>query len=146
MPRRVATTQKHSVRINARLTAAEDAKLKELGAATGKDRSEIIRALIKGGAALRPAPPARPVWDQRALTALARISNNINQIARELHRRERQGVTPDEFGALDKALLQVVVITMAGPEAAREVMIEGLSAFMARTNVQRYRGPSAEPK
>jgi hypothetical protein len=128
--------------LSVRLGADEDARLAELEQASGKGASDIVRGLIRGAPNLKPLQPRRPLWDQKALTELARIGNNVNQIARELHRRDRQGVAAEEFAALDRALLQLVMVTMAGPEAAKQVMVEGLSAFMSRTSVQRMRGPS----
>lgn len=140
MPRRRADPLIH--RRTLRLTEAEEQRLNGLVEATGRSASDVIRSLIRGGPALRPASPRKSIWDQKALAELARIGNNINQIARELNRRERMGVDATELERLDKALLQVVMVTMAGPEAAKQVILDGLTRFMESAQVGRFRGPT----
>ena len=127
-------------------SAAQQLKLRSSASsrvrAAGRDRSSSA-SLIRGQGPLRVAPQPRPIWDDKALRALARIGNNLNQIARELHRRERQGVSPDEITALDRALLQVITLTLSGPEAARQLFALGLSRVMAQVPVPPQHGPSA---
>ncbi len=82
--------------------------------------SEVLRNHLTKQPPLTPAPAAQSVFDAQALKALAQIGNNINQIARELHGKQRLGVEAREFQQLDRALLAVVRMTLSGREKAQE--------------------------
>lgn len=148
MPRRPKPADSLSAGvIKFRASKKDRAKLDELCAATGRSASEVLRSLLHRGE-LRAVSPPRPIWDQKALVALGRIGTNINQIARELNTRDRQGVSKEEIAAIDRSLLQVVAVTLSGSDAARMLFSVRLTTFMAAMNVSRPKGPSepADPQ
>lgn len=113
------------------LNDQEKAKLDALCAATRKKQSDIFRHHLGKNPALKAVAPPPTTFDAQALKHLAQIGNNVNQIARELHRRVRQGVTPEEFETLDRALLAVIRLTMKGGDALADSIHIGLTQVLA---------------
>lgn len=124
-----------------RLTDGEYIKLDQLSQSTRLTRSEVLRHLLSEQPALKPAPPPRSLFDNKALAELAKIGSNINQIARELNRLDRQAVTAVEFQQLDRALMQVAGLVFIGAEKASQLAAEGLTDFMPYVRIPPAMGP-----
>ena len=119
-----------SIFLNIRITTSELAKIEDLAASARMTKSQIVRFLISEQAPLKPNPPARSIFDHKALVELSRIGNNINQIAKTLHSHDRPGVDPQEFKEVDRGLLQVCALVLMGPEKAAQLAEEGFKDFM----------------
>lgn len=130
------STSPREVFFNLRLTVSEMAKLEDLAAAARMTKSQVVRALIERQAPLKPNPPARSIFDHKALVELSRIGNNINQIAKTLNSHDRPGVDPQEFRNIDRALLQVCALVLLGPQKAAELAEEGFKEFMPYIRVK----------
>jgi len=130
------TTTPRAAYLNIRLTSAEMAKLADLAAAARMTKSQCVRALIERQAPLKPNPPARSIFDHKALVELSRIGNNINQIAKTLNSHDKPGMEALEFRNLDRGLLQVCALVLLGPERATELAEEGFREFMPYIRVK----------
>lgn len=91
------------------------------------NRSLLVRRAILGLPPPEPPRPAMTVWDERAVAALGRIGNNINQIARRMHQDPSAAITPAEFEIIDRALLQVVTFTLGLDPKDKTIERLGLS-------------------
>lgn len=125
------TVREHIVPV--RFNASELAHLDALVAGSGaSDRSDLIRSLVAKGRVPKPPPPKGPAAvDLHFVAQLRKIGTNLNQIARELNARVRQGVEPEEIQAIDRALARLAVAILKGPEATQAFVREGISALGA---------------
>jgi hypothetical protein len=135
MPRKKSATPRDGY-FHMRLTSGELAKLEDLAAAARATKSQVVRTLIAQQAPLKPNPPARSIFDHKALIELSKIGNNINQIAKALNAHDKPGVDPQEFRNIDRGLLQVCALVLLGPERAAELTEEGFKEFMPYIRVK----------
>lgn len=68
-----------------RFTPAEHAHLTQLAQESGLSRAEVLRSLVRGA----PLPTRLPAFDQAAVATLARLGNNLNQIAKAVNSGDR---------------------------------------------------------
>jgi hypothetical protein len=134
MPKRVDAPR--DIPFHFRLSGAENAKLGDLAASARMTKSEAMRYLLNNQAPLKPNPPARSIFDNKALVELSRIGNNINQIAKSLNAHDRPGVDPKDFREVDRALLQLCALVLMGPEKAKELADIGFKEFMPYIGVK----------
>jgi len=99
----------------------------------------VVRKLLQGIKVKEfPAPkPPLSYWNKEAIRALGKIGTNINQIARELNRHERQGVDPAEFQKIDLALMEIIAETFGSQEEAHFLSKTGLTDYINRDQLLR---------
>lgn len=75
----------HSKATAFRFTPEEHARLGQLAEQSGLSRAEVLRNLVRS----TPLPTRLSAFDQAALGLLARLGNNLNQIARSVNNGDR---------------------------------------------------------
>ncbi len=89
-----------STRVELRASAEEKARWQEIAASRGMSLSDLVRGLLNGQRLRRRR--SAPSVDPELLRELARIGNNLNQLARAANRR-----TPVEASALLIRLIEI---------------------------------------
>ncbi len=75
------------MRVEIRTTPQDKARWQALAESRGVSLSDLVRALLDGQRPRRPRREAPPV-DPALLRELARLGNNLNQLARAANRQE----------------------------------------------------------
>ena len=83
-----------------RFTPAEHDHLGRLAEESGLSRAQVVRNLVNS----TPLPTRLPAFDQAALGLLARLGNNLNQIAKSVNNGDRSLVA---FESMAKEAQQV---------------------------------------
>ena len=83
-----------------RFTPEEHAHLGRLAEESGLSRAQVVRNLVNS----TPLPTRLPAFDQAALGLLARLGNNLNQIAKSVNNGDRTLVA---FESMAKEAQQV---------------------------------------
>lgn len=94
----------HSKPTTFRFTPEEHAHLTKLAEVSGMSRAEVLRNLVRS----TPLPLRLAAFDMQALGRLARLGNNLNQIARAVNSGDRSLATFQIMGE-EARLLRLLV-------------------------------------
>ncbi len=106
-------------RLNLRLTAAEQTRVRDAARGAGASPSDFARraVLAAAGAALPPRP-AGALLDPAAVAALSRVGANLNQLARRANAGDllQAGELPDNLAALARQLDRIEALVLPAIE------------------------------
>lgn len=107
-------------RLNIRYDEAFRAKLEQLRAGTNLDMVDVIRLAVMGMTKVEAPPPPIPMFDQEAVSQLARMGQNLNQISRRLNEHPWESLGEAEVKAL-AGVIQYVTEVVLGTREREEL-------------------------